>query len=133
MGVNGTDAKQRFNSAHYTQVKISVKPETAAAFKDACAASAVSMASVLAGFMNQFSGISAEKKGYSPDLSTKRQRRAAVRNIIQQLERVKDNEEFYMDNIPDNLQGSIRFESAEICVSNILEAIELLESTYWYH
>ena len=98
--------KDRWNAEHYTQIKVSVKPETAAAFKAACAASDASMSAVLSQFMQKYSGKAAPKGGYAPDLSTKRQRRAAVSNIIDQLEWVLDNEELYRDNIPENLQAS---------------------------
>ena len=130
MGNTSTQVKHRWNTAHYTQVKVSVKPETAAAFKAACAASNVSVTATISQFMSQYCNAAIEKRGYSPDLSTKRQRRAVTRSIIHQLERVRDNEERYRDNIPDNLQGSTSFDTAEQCISALYEAIELLESAY---
>ena len=125
-----TQAKQRWNAEHYVQVKVSVKPETANAFKAACMASGESMASVLTRFMGQHSEAVAAKGGYAPDLSTRRQRRAATRALTVQLERIRDEEERYLNNIPDNLQGSSVFDRAEQCVSLLNEAIELLESAY---
>ena len=36
LGKTSTASKERWNSTNYTQVKISVRPETAAEFKAAC-------------------------------------------------------------------------------------------------
>jgi hypothetical protein len=115
---------------HYKQVKVSVKPELATAFKSACESANVSMAGEISLFMSQYVGACANKGGYSPDLSTRGKRRAAVNNIVKLLERVRSNEERCRDNIPDNLQGGSAFDNAEQSVSMLDEAIELLESTY---
>jgi len=116
--------------AQYTQVKVTVAPELAAAFKAACTASGSSMVSVISSFMEAYSKANAPKKGHLSSLSTKRQRRAAVQRILDQLVLIRDNEEKYKDNIPDNLQGSEAFHLADCCVSQIDEAIEALESAY---
>jgi hypothetical protein len=113
-----------------TQVKVSVKTEVAAAFKTACVANDVSMASVLSDFMRQYAKLTAGKGGYAADLSTRRQRRAFIHEIIRQLERVRDNEERYCDNIPANLQGGSAFEDAQQCVAIMDEALDLLTSAY---
>lgn len=119
--------------SQYTQMKVSIRPELAAAFKAACASNGVSMVGVLSSFMETYSDINTPKNGYSPNLSTKRQRRAAVRRILEQLERIQDNEENYKDNIPANLQGSEAFIFAEYCVDLVGEAIEALETAYLAH
>jgi len=69
-------------------------------------------------------------RGYSPNLETKRKRRAIVCRILSQLEEIRDNEENYRDNIPENLQDSEVFDSAEYCVGLLEEAIEALEVAY---
>lgn len=130
MGNTSTQSKQLWNARHYTQIKISVKPETASAFKEACRLSGVSMASVLSQHMDQYSSNPAVKKGYAQDLDSRGQRRAAIGSLVKQLERIRDNEERYGDNIPDNLKGSVVFERAEESVSLMNEAIELLEAAY---
>ena len=117
-------------ASNHTQVKVSVKTETALAFKKACEARDISMASAISQFMEQFSGAIIQKPGYSPDLSTRRQRRAAVGSIIHQIERVRDNEEHYIDNIPDNLRSGTSFDNAEQCISTLDEALDLLTSAY---
>jgi hypothetical protein len=132
MGNAATQSKQRWNSKHYTQLKISVAPETAAAFKAACASSGVSMAGELSQYMSGYSK-TAGKSGRPPVYATKRRRRAAVKSIVQELERIKPTEEHSRDNIPENLQGAEIFENADQCVSSPDEAIELPESIYRYH
>jgi hypothetical protein len=130
MGTTSSQVKHQWNACNYTQIKVSIKPDLAAAFKSACIASDTSMARILSQFMKQFSNTASCKGGYSPDLASRRQRRAALRSLIQQLERIMVGEERYRDNIPDNLQGSASFDRADQCVSVLQEALELLESAY---
>jgi len=82
-----TQVKQGWNASHYTQVKISADADLAAAFKAACASSGASMASVLTQYMAQYSKTATKRKPGS-DYSTRRQRRAAVRHLLLQLELV---------------------------------------------
>jgi len=113
---------------HYTQVKITVTKEVASAFKSACATQNVSMASTLTQFMVDYSNIASTKKKASPDYSTKRKRRAAIKKINLQLEQIKMFETSYCNNIPDNLQGSVFFENAEEFISCLDSAIDALSS-----
>jgi len=129
MSSAATQAKKRWNAAHYTQVKVSVVPEVASAFKSACAAANVSMAGKLTQLMAEYSNTMITRKS-KPDYSTRRQRRAAVHSIMQQLEQIKDAEESYRDNIPENLQGSAVFDLADQCASLMDEAIDLLDGIY---
>jgi hypothetical protein len=122
--------KKEGHASKYTQVKVSVEVLTASSFKKACQARNVSMASVISQHMEQFCGDNSQKADYSPDLSTRRQRRAVVRSIARQLERVRDNEEQYMLNIPENLQGGTAFDNAEQCISTLEEVLDLLNSAY---
>ena len=130
MGKPSTQAKQRYNERTYKHMKISVKPETATAFKSACEKANVSMASELSMFMSHYVGTIADKPKNLPDLSAKRHRRAAVCNIIKLLESIKINEERCRDNMPNNLRGGSAFENAEQSISLLDDAIELLESVY---
>ena len=115
----------------YTQVKISVPPVLASAFKEACSRSKVSIASVLSGFMADYCQSNASQKP-SPDpcYATRRQRRAAVKRLANQLTMIMAAEERYMGNIPSNLQGSVVFENAEQSVSLMEEALDVLASVY---
>jgi len=49
---------------------------------------------------------------------------AEIRNLV---EAIKDEEEEYRDNIPENLQGSKRYETAEAACDVLCEAVDLLE------
>jgi len=88
------------------------------------------MAATLSDFMSQYGSAATKKGRYAPNLSTRRQRRAAVQSILRQLERVRENEGMYRDNIPENLQGGDAFETAEQCLATLEEALELLGSAY---
>ena len=127
MGKTSTAIKNQYNKEKYKQVKICVTPETAASFKVVCEAANVSMSSEIIGFIERrikaTSNVSAKNL-----LMTKAGRRKLLFSILQQLEQIKDAEETYMDNIPENLQSSVRYESAEDCVSGIEAAIDALNN-----
>jgi len=108
-------------------VKVSIEKDVALAFKDACATSNISMAGKLSQFMAEYSNIVMRKKPIT-DYKTRRQRRTAIKKIIVQLEEIKSFEERYRDNIPENLQGSINYETTEEYISMMEEAIELLST-----
>ena len=124
-----TQAKKRWNAKNYTQVKISVAPEVAAAFKAACAASGATLAATLSRFMAEYANAATKRKP-TPDYSTRRQRRAAVLAIKRQMEQIRDAEERLRDNMPENLQGSANYEMADEYASLLNEAVELLDAIY---
>jgi hypothetical protein len=128
--MTSNESKQRWNSAHYTQLKVSVNPELAAAFKKACAEAEVSMASVLSEFMAAYSQSAQAPKPAADIYATRRLRRKAVNAIIAQLEELTLAEERCRDNIPENLQGSKRYDDAEQSISSAYGAIELLREIY---
>jgi len=88
--------------AKYTQIKVSVDPKIASAFKEACAAYKVSMAAELSWFMADFAS-SPVKRKTAPDYSTRRRRRTAIRAIIKDLELMRACEENVRHNMPKNL------------------------------
>jgi len=110
-----------------TQVKITVDTVLASSFKAACITSNASMAGAISKFMADYINAAADKKP-APDYSTRRKRRAAVKLVIKQLEQIKAGEERYIDNMPENLQGSVLYEAAEEYISLIEEAVSLLDS-----
>ena len=65
-----------------------------------------------------------------PNYTTKRQRRAAMKRIIEQLRLIKSAEEQSRDNTPESFHGSQSYEAAEECVSALDEVLELLASAY---
>jgi len=68
------DARTQWNAKQYTQVKVYVRPDVSANFKDTCAARGESMASVISRAMIEYSGNKSEKtqraKTAAPDYST---------------------------------------------------------------
>jgi len=112
-------SKQQWNAKNYTQLKFSIAPTLADAFKIACNAANVSMTSVVVEFMTKYLKLAAAKRS-DFKYKTKKQRRDAIKRIIQSLESIKNAQEHSRDNIPENLQGSTYFE----------EAIELLTNIY---
>ena len=112
-----------------TQIKITVKPELAAAFKAACANAGVSMVNVLSECMAEYSQ-TAKNTGQPCGMTTRRQRRTAVRRILSQLETIKSAEARYMGKIPENLQNSSVYDAAEETVTALEEAVEILASAH---
>jgi hypothetical protein len=111
----------------YAQVKISVSPGLARAFKDLCNANGASVAGELSRFMAKQAGFPGSPR---TPLGTRRQRRSELRKIIVRLSAVIENERAYMDNIPENLQESSIFEIAAQSVESLEEALEILDSVY---
>ena len=129
MGDSSNKSKQQWNAKHYTQVKISADPELASAFKKKCAAANVSMASAISRLMRGYCNAPAPKKT-EPDYTTRRKRRVAVASMLQQLELIRDAEEEYKENIPENLQASSVNQNAEDAIEALEDAIEKLELAY---
>jgi hypothetical protein len=114
-------------SGIYTQIKISVAPELAAAFKTVCNTNDVSLTGELSRFMIKQTGL----RGMSASpLGTRRQRRRELVKLIERLELLLENERRYTDNIPENLQGSSVFETAAQSVETLEEAVDILNSVY---
>ena len=109
----------------YTQVKVSVDPQIAGAFKAACNVAGVSMAAELSRFMANYSNCLVKRKAV-PDYATRRRRRTAVRAMVEQLERIKASEEKCRDNTPENFQSSDVYDSYDDAISAIENAIDEL-------
>jgi len=109
----------------HTQVKVSVDPQIAAAFKKACAAGKVSMAAELTRFMADYSNSLVKHKAV-PDYTTRRKRRAVVKRIISELGQLKAAEERLLDSAPENLQGSQVYETADEYISIYDDVIDQL-------
>ena len=130
MGKTSGAAKQRWNAENYAQIKVSTKPEIAAAFKAACETAGVSMASVLSKFMEDYAAAPAKKAAPQVPVDTRRQRRNAMKSLLATLERIRDAEESYRDNIPENLSGGSAYGVADECVSVLSEGFDVLETAY---
>lgn len=55
-----------------------------------------------------------------------------ITDLKYSLEAILEEEETYMYNIPENLQGSARYEAAEEAVDNLESAIDSLDDTLSY-
>jgi hypothetical protein len=132
-------SRQRWNASHYTQVKISINPNIADAFKSACAADGVSMAGVISRFMADYT---AERGGacapsqepkavdVSDRYKTRKARRSAVKTIAVMLNDMLTAEERYFNNVPVNLHGSKWHEASETSIAIMQEIINLMKDIY---
>jgi len=111
------------------QVKVSVDPQIASAFKEACAASNISMAAELSQFMAGYSNGLVKMKA-APDYSTRRRRRTATKVIIRELEHMKTCEEKNLEITPVNLVGSVAYEVTEEVIATLDEAIDVMRTIY---
>jgi hypothetical protein len=123
-------AKQSWNKAHYTQVKVSVTPDIAAAFKAACAKRGKSQASVLSKFMADYSKAGLKKSESVDKLDTRKRRRVAINVIAARLDDVLAEEERYRNSVPENLEGSKWHEASEESISVMQNIIDLIPDIY---
>ena len=131
-----TRAKVRWNAANYVQIKVSVHPEIASAFKAVCAAAGVSMAGELSHFMAEYAAVKAADQAVGiktenvDSVSTMKKRRITIRAVTRLLEQVRDAEELFIGNAPDNLQSAPIYANSEQYVSVLDDVIEQLGEIY---
>ena len=130
MGATSNEAKRRWNDAHYTQVKVSVPPETASSFKERCQALGVSMAGEISRFMNGGAQGDHPLTPSADPFATRQKRRKALGALTGQLDALRSAEQQYLDNIPANLQNSRVYEAAEQTVTALEEALSILSEAY---
>jgi hypothetical protein len=130
MGTAATRAKQRWNGEHYQQVKVYAAPDVAKDFKALCEAGGISVSAEISRFMAEKIGRSVKAHAKKDPLATRGLRRKSLAAIIAGLYAMRDAEERYRDNIPENLQSSEAHEKADEAVSALEEAIGLLEGVY---
>jgi hypothetical protein len=119
--------------ADYTQIKASFDPILAEAFKAACKANSSSMASVLASFMLEYIGFSEKAiltAQRESDIETRGHRRNLIRKLAVEIQKIRDREEMYMNNIPVNLQSSESYAAAEATVDLLDQVLVLLEEAF---
>ena len=119
--------------ASYKQLKVSVEPDLAESFKSVCLRSGVSMAAEIsafmaarAGFMDRANAKAAQSAGYD----TRAKRRRSVCQIIHQLVDIRDYEDAYRANIPENFQSGPAYGNAEQAIDSLEQAIDLLREAY---
>jgi len=130
MGKTSNEVKQRYNEGHYVQLKVSVSPQIATAFKAKCDENGVSMAGVLSQYMAIYSGTAAKSSLPFIKTKTRPDRRESVKTLSAKLEQIRDAEEAYRDNIPANLQSSPNFDAADDTVAALTDALDLLDDAY---
>jgi len=125
------ESRRQWNSKNYQQINIAVRPELAAAFRTACEKSQTPMRKVLVSLMTEYCAAPpAPKKQVDNGYTTRSGRRKATEAIIGQLASIRDTEEGYMQNMPANLRNSSRYESAEMAVEALEEAIDRLTEAF---
>jgi len=130
MGRTSNESKQNWNKTHYTQVKVSIPPQIAAAFKEKCLQNNVSMASEISRFMSEQTKVTGNKTPKTEPYGTRQLRRKALYSLMTQLEGILDAEQAYWQNIPANMQNGERYEAAEQAVSAMEEALDMLHQAY---
>jgi hypothetical protein len=136
VGTTNNKSKTQWNAKRYTQVKVSINPDVAAAFKATCECNEVSMAKAMTTLMSEYSGLvrlkeQAIKSGSKGDrFGTRRKRRKELDNVLVILEMIKEGEEEYRSNIPENLQNSVRYDAADHCIDTLENAITDLSDAY---
>jgi hypothetical protein len=130
--MSSSEARRKWNEAHYAQIKVSVDKSLAASFKAGCAARGETVAGVLAAFMRSRVGVSAGGPCLPADSapSTRGKRRGRAGAILAELERIFDDEEVYLDNIPENMRGGQRADAAAHSLAMLADAIEALRDAY---
>jgi len=132
MSIASTAAKQRWNKAHYAEIKASLRKELVGQFKAKCRENGVSIASALAELMSGYCGsvLHAKRQKRLPTYETRKKRRKAICDILRQLEDILQDESAYRENIPENLQNSIRTEYSDSSIEKLDEALEALREAY---
>ena len=125
------DSHKRWNTANYKQINIAVRPELSNEFRAACARNDTSMREAIINLMATYAEAPPPtKKTNDRDYSERGRRRKAVTDMLTQLAEIRDAEDTYKENIPENLKASSRYESAEQAIEALDEAIERLEAAY---
>ena len=133
MGTAATKAKRKWNNEHYTNVAVAMNPELAARLKEACKEKGVSVSSVITGLVAGYLDTEVPSAKERPQIKSPDNRGRRRRELWKHIAAIKElcnGEEEYMSNIPENLHGSVRYESAESCVEPLRSAIDELVEAY---
>jgi hypothetical protein len=133
MGTAATRAKRKWNSEHYTNVTVAMNPELAVKLKECCRGKGLSVSSVVTGLVAGYLETDApppkeKQQKKAPD--NRGRRRRDLWAHIAAIEDICLGEEEYMENIPENLRGSIRYENAANSVEHLLAGLDELREAY---
>jgi hypothetical protein len=126
-------AKQKWNSAHYTRIEISISKDLAESFKLKCAKKHVSVTGAISDLICENLGKPAEKvkklRSYQPKFDTRRGRRQVIRTIIGLVEEVKAAELEYQEGIPSQLldTNGEGIDDAVDTLENIVQELDGIE------
>ena len=126
-------ARQKWNSENYAQVKVSVPKDLAEIFKNKCVKSDITMAQVLKQAMMDFCGQKKTKTKpmpKKPQVGTRQKRRKAIAFALGIVEDARDAEIACLEAIPVNLQNSTGYGDTEKYIEALDEAVMALESIY---
>jgi len=130
MADRGYQHRKRWNAENYKQLNVALSPDLAAAFMSACEANNEPSRQVVARLISEYTSKPPPRKraAAAADYSTRKARRAAARAILDQLEELREAEEWYRDNIPESMYN--RREGAENAVAAYEDAIAAMEELY---
>jgi S-adenosylmethionine hydrolase len=127
-------AKDRWNFAHYKQMKFWTPLQVAAKFKSICEKQNISMASVIIQFMCEYSAmdINAQKNMHTnnPDTGTRKLRRKEMHKAIKKVTAIYEAEAGTLTRIPANFHGTDTYSLTKDIVEALETAIETLKSVY---
>ena len=126
----GYKYRKAWNTENYKQLNVALPPDLAAAFKAACGANNEPVRQVVARLISEYAAMPPPRRqaAAAPDFSTRKARRLAARAILDQLEELREAEEWYRDNIPESMYN--RREEAENAVTAYEDAIAAMEGLY---
>ena len=127
------EPQKRWNAENYKQFNIALRPELIDAFREVCTKNNVTMRAMLVSLMSEYASsppTSQMLKSEKNDYKRRIDRRKATNLICTQLEDILSAESQYMENIPENLRNSSRYEAAEHAVDSITIAIESLSDAF---
>lgn len=126
------ESKKRWNATNYRQLNVSISPSVYEAFQATCNESGTSMRRTIVDFISSKIGASpaTDKEMLNSPYGNRPKRRKAVNRVTKELKMIREAEEQYMENIPENLRNSARFEAVEQSIATLDEAIELLEGVF---
>ena len=130
MGDRGYEHRKKWNSENYKQLNVAISAGLAEAFKSACEANGEPARQAVIRLITGYIPNAQPKKRTPahPDYSTKAKRKKAATEVLGQLEAMRDAEEEYRGNIPENMYN--KQEEAERTVGIYEDAISAVEELY---
>jgi hypothetical protein len=131
MGTPATAAKRKYNRSHYTRIFLEIDAKLAADLKAKCAKDGNSVTGVFLKAAAEYLARPTTPGGKPHKPAANRgQRRKDTLKCIKTLEAIMDDEQEYIDRIPENLRGGTRFDEAEETVSHIQAALDELGEAF---